>query len=75
MAANPMVLLAIFGAVALILSAIGIYGVLFGLAQRVRELGIRQALARIGPFSFSCSARVANSWTRLLIGLVGAFAL
>ena len=74
----PMLLLALFGAVALTLSAIGIYGVLaFGVAQRAREFGIRQAL---GAEPRAILALVLGQGMRtagigVAIGLVGAVAL
>jgi len=75
---TPMVLLALFGAVALVLSAIGIYGVLaFGVAQRVREFGIRQALgadrARILSLVLTQGLRAAA--VGVAIGLAAAFVL
>jgi predicted permease len=75
---TPMVLIAIFGAVALVLSAIGIYGVLaFGLAQRVRELGIRTALGadRRAILQLVLGQGLRTAGLGLLIGLASAFAL
>jgi putative ABC transport system permease protein len=75
---TPMTLLTLFGAVALVLSAIGIYGVLaFGVAQRVREFGIRQAL---GADSGSILALVLGQGLRtagvgIVLGLAGSIVL
>jgi putative ABC transport system permease protein len=74
----PMLLLALFGGVALTLSAIGIYGVLaFGVAQRAREFGIRQAL---GAEPHAILALVIGHGMRtagigVVLGLAGAMAL
>jgi len=74
----PMLLLTLFGAVALTLSAIGIYGVLaFGVAQRAREFGIRQAL---GADPRTILALVLGQGMRtagigVVLGLAGAVAL
>jgi putative ABC transport system permease protein len=75
---TPMMLLALFGVVALVLSAIGIYGVLaFSVAQRVREFGIRQALgARPGAIlSLVLGQGLRTVGLGLLLGLGGAIAL
>jgi len=75
---TPTLLLTLFGAVALVLSAVGIYGVLaFSVTQRVRELGIRQAL---GASAAAILALVLSQGLRtagigLGIGLAGSFVL
>jgi predicted permease len=75
---SPMVLLAIFGGVALVLSAIGIYGVLaFGVAQRVREFGIRQALGadRRSILSLVFAQGLKTAGVGVVIGLGMSIAL
>jgi putative ABC transport system permease protein len=74
----PMTLVAIFGGVALALSAIGIYGVLaFGVAQRVREFGIRQALGadRASILSLVLTQGLRTAGAGIVLGLGGALVL
>ena len=74
----PTTLLTIFGAVALLLSAIGIYGVLaYGVTQRVREFGIRQALGadHRSILSLVLAQGIRRVGLGIAIGLAGAFFL
>jgi putative ABC transport system permease protein len=74
----PTVLLTVFGAVALVLSGIGIYGVLaFGVAQRVREFGIRQALGadRRAVLGLVLGQGIRTAAIGVALGLGGALAL
>ena len=73
-----MVLFVLFGVVALLLSAIGIYGVLaFNVAQRVREFGIRQALGANSQSILSLVSKqgLTTAGIGLIIGLAASYGL
>ena len=70
-------LLTIFAGIALLLTAIGIYGVMaYSVAQRTNEIGIRIALgaARSNIFRLIVGQAMMLLAISLLIGLAGAFA-
>ena len=73
---SPALLAGIFAGVALLLAAIGTYGVLsYAVAQRTREIGIRMALgaqrAQIGTHFLSLGLRLLAAGT--VLGVIGAW--
>ena len=75
---TPMMLATLFGAIALFLAAVGIYGVLaYQVAQRRKEIGIRMALGSDGRRIFGLIVS-EGLWLLCLgigVGLTGAFAI
>ena len=70
-------LLAVFAAVAIILAAVGIYGVIaYNVAQRTREIGIRMALGaqRRAMLVMILRQSLTMAAIGIALGLVGAFA-
>ena len=75
---TPMLLASLFGAIALLLAAVGLYGVLtYQVSQRRREIGIRMALGSDTGRIFTMVVRegLVLVAVGLCVGIGGAFAI
>lgn len=71
-------LMVLFGVIALVLSSIGIYGVMaFAVTQRTQEIGIRMALgaSAIDVLKMVVGSGMFLALIGVVVGLIGAFAL
>ena len=74
----PAILIAVFAGVAMLLAAIGLYGVIsYSVAQSTQELGVRIALGaqRRDIFRLVLGQGLAVTMVGVVIGLAGSFAL